>query len=1379
MLKRIPNILLMLLLALGLSAQNAPCEIYDLVASPGDCTSDSTYQLKLNFKVANATDDQFDLWGNGKFIGSYKLSDLPLSFNNFPSQGTTGYVKVCINDNPNCCRIYQFIAPNCKITTSPCEISDLSVVTGDCNNDGTYKLTLNFKTSGAASDSFEVWAAGGKYLGAYGLNQLPLSLAFPWGGGAMDGIKVCIKGVPNCCKGKEFPAPDCFNPCQLRNVRVDAGDCTSDSTYKIKFTFTAPAGVDSFGVWAGNGQFLGRFAVADLPISIANFPWGGGSVDAIKICIKNNCCRTKEFNAPECIAPPCGIISPTVEVGACTSPKTYKLVLNFKVDPNVPTTSVKFNVYADNGVLLGTYGTADLPLGLNFPWNGDEIDALKICLLNADGKEICCKIVSFKAPDCLFDPKCGIVDLTVTPGKCHGNGTYQLKINFGLLTLPPGPTPFSVYTADGKLIGNYTTANLPLLIDSFPGSGKAVDVVKICIGNSAANLCCRTAEFKAPDCSAAPCGIANLKIETGDCNDDGTYHLWINFQTTAAAGNVIVGAGNGTVLGIFPISALPIHIKNFPASGKDIDVVKICLTGVPGTVPCCITKEFAAPDCGPLPCDIYDLKVETGDCNPDGTYRAWVTFKVNNPSNTMVYGVWANGHFLGTYPISKIPLLIEKFPTDGGPNDVVKVCILTPGSTQALCCETLEFKVPDCVNGPCEITDLTVKTGDCTSDKTYKLQLNFNAKNPGAGAKFGVWANGNLLGYYALSDLPLTIPNFPSDGGPNDVVKVCIVTTNAPSVTCCAVKEFPVPDCISKPCEIYDLKVETGKCNDAGTAYELWLNFKVQNPPSASTHFGVWANGNLLGFYTLNQLPLYFPNIPTNGGPNDVIKVCLSNTGTVGCCKTIEFPVPDCIEGPCEIYDVKVQTGDCNDDGTYQVTLNFSVKNPGNDYFEVWAGNGVYLGHFKLANLPLTIPKFPGSGADVDKIKICINDQPNCCRVVEFKAPDCNPPGCDIYDLKVETGDCNDDGTYRAWVIFKVNNPSNTMVYGVWANGKLLGTYPISKMPLLIEKFPTDGGPNDVVKVCILVPGSTQALCCETLEFKVPGCVPGGCAIENLKVETGDCNDDGTYHAWINFTTTPTPTPLFFGVWANGQFLGSFPLSNLPFHIEHFPTNGGPNDVVKVCLLTPNASTPLCCVTKEFPVPDCLGDDCKIYDLVAARTPCLCGQFFAILNFKHSAGGSGGFDVVGNGKTYGNFPYNHPQPIIIGPLAGDGTTNYEFVVRDHLHPDCGDAVKLGVVDCDQFKSDSPTAAFFGGNINLAPNPATQWITVSTTLNSGGIVGQATAEIRQADGRLVRTLVVPDGSNFQLDISTLQDGVYRLSLQTAAARLESTFVKSTD
>ncbi len=1448
-----------------------PCEIYDVAVGTGDCTSDSTYQLKLNFKVANSTSDDFDLVGNGHMLGTFSLSQLPLSFNNFPAvAGAGGYVRICIHDNPNCCAIKQFTAPVCP-KPDPCKIYDISVETGDCQADSTYKIKLNFKVTNPGNDFFDVWAGNGKYLGNFPLSQLPLSLSLPWGGGTVDKIKICINDHPDCCTVKEFPAPPCFSLCRIQNLVVETGDCTSDSTYGIWVKFETAVTVDSFSVWAGNGQFLGRFAKANLPLHLTNFPWGGGTIDAIKICISNTCCRTKEFNVPACLAPPCAINDLKVAVGDCTTPKTYKVELNFSVlSPNA---AVKFEVWADNGDFLGTHSLSELPLALNFPWNGDKVDGLKVCLLNADGKEICCKIITFTPPDCvgvtcgIFNLKvetgkcstdgtyevwvnfqtpvaslskfgiwsgtgkflgfytvadlpvhilkfpwsggstdkiivcfgsaccetrefnapdcvahpCGIVDLVAAPGDCSSDSTYQLKINFHLSYPLPAPgLPFIVYAANGKALGTFNTANLPITIPNFPWNGNAVDAVKICVINTASPttniLCCEVVEFKAPDCIGAPCGIYNLKVETGACNDDGTYEIWVNFMTTSAAGSFTIYAGNGQSLGTYSVADLPVHIAHFPGGGAAVGVVKVCLATAPGSTPCCRTKEFKAPVCG-NPCGLSDLVVKTGDCTSDSTYEVWIDFKVVSPSNTTLFAVYANGTLMGQYPLTVLPLHLTNFPWNGGPNDVVKVCLVTPAGV--LCCETKEFKVPDCLQtGPCEIYDLVADPGPCTSDSTYKLVLNFKVHNAGQAAKFGVWANGTLLGFYALSDLPLTIPNFPSDGGPNDVVKVCLITSNtAGSVTCCATKEFKVPDCLQHPCDIYDIKVETGACNDDGT-YEVWLNFKVNYPPSLSTHFGVWANGTLLGFFPLSQLPLYIPHFPTNGGPNDVIKVCLSNTGSIGCCETIEFKVPDCLSNePCKVYDLVVQTGGCTSDSTYEVKIDFKTTHPGNDYFEVWAGNGHYLGYFKLSDLPLVIQKFPWGGGAVDVIKICINDNPNCCIVKEFKVPDClQQAPCSIYDLKVQTGDCNADGTYHAWVTFKVNSPGVVATFGVWANGKFLGIFPLTSLPLHIEHFPTDGGPNDVVKVCLLSTASTPPLCCATVEFPVPNCA-SPCSIYDLKVETGDCNDDGTYHAWVNFKVNAPASTNAFMLWANGQLLGTFPLSSLPLHIEHFPTDGGPNDVVKVCLGTPN-TLPTCCATLEFPVPACLGNNCHIYDLAVTHTPCLCGQFFAILTFKFDHGGSGGFDIVGNGVNYGNFPYNQPQPIVLGPLDGDGIKAYEFVVRDHLHPDCQDAVDLGVVDCTtQFQiaagTNTPKAA---GKLTLAPNPTTNWISVTAQMNNGLAVGQATVEIRQADGRLAHTLVVPEGNNFQVDVSNLPAGLYRLSLQTATARLESTFAK---
>ncbi|HUM46230.1 MAG TPA: hypothetical protein PLD84_04850, partial [Chitinophagales bacterium] len=289
-------------------------------------------------------------------------------------------------------------------------------------------------------------------------------------------------------------------------------------------------------------------------------------------------------------------------------------------------------------------------------------------------------------------------------------------------------------------------------------------------------------------------------------------------------------------------------------------------------------------------------------------------------------------------------------------------------------------------------------------------------------------------------------------------------------------KEFAVPDCIDQggPCEIYNLTVETGDCTGDST-YNVWVNFSVQNPPGNT--FGVWANGEFVGTYNLDSLPIQIHDFHWNGGPNDVVKVCFVNANDPAgatCCRTKEFAVPDCIDqgGPCDIYDLTVETGDCTSDSTYHVWVNFGVHNAFGNTFQLWA-NGELFGTFSLDSLPLHIENFPWDGGTQDYLKVCIVNmnvppgQDGCCAVEQFAVPDCLNPGddCDIHDLTVETGDCTSDDTYEVWINFSVNNPL-TNTFGLWINGNFYDSYTLNDLPLYIADFPWGGGQNDVVKVC-------------------------------------------------------------------------------------------------------------------------------------------------------------------------------------------------------------------------------------------------------------------------------------------------------------------------
>lgn len=1374
-------------------SQTAVCDIYDLTVVTGDCNPGSlTYEVTVNFKVNNTTNDLFEVWaGNGTYLGFFPLSLLPLKLPAFPWDGDPfDQIKVCINDNSSCCETLTFDAPDCNQT--PCTITNLTVDRGECTTDSTYKVIVDFDlVSTVPFNKFGVWA-NDEFLGIFGTDQLPLKIdSFPYNGGNTDFVKVCVFDVvadpqnPQiiCCKIAEFQVPDCLPiyPCSVKNLTVETDSCSSDSTFGvwINFTVNDTSAVDSFRL-GGNGHDLGMFSLDSLPLYIPDFPWNNGIFSYLRICTGNtpNCCKEHQFLAPACLPfGPCEVTDIFTQTGSCTSDSTYKVKLNFQAtNPGDGT----FLVWT-NGTLVDTFPLTAAPLSLDsFPWSGANVDVVKICIGGTNDTLPCCREEEFQVPDCLTNDTCAISNVVVDPGACNPDyDSYSLYLNFDVQNATSDS--FDLWTGNNEHLGTFLLDSLPLHLPAFPCNNSGTGVLKICIKDNPD--CCVTVDFQAPNCCGAndPCEVSNLTVQTGDCNGNDSYEVWINFDVNNPLSDLFGVWANGQFIGTFPLDSLPLYIPDFPWNGGDHDAVKVCFLTPNGAYACCKIEEFEVPDCLVQPCEIYNLTVETGDCTGDSTYQVTVNFSVENPPGD-TFGLWANGDFFGWFNVDSLPLHIDDFPWNGGGHDVVKVCFVTANdpNSPGTCCRTKEFDVPDCLNvgGPCEIHNLTVETGDCNSDSTYHVWINFDVDNP-PGDIFGVWANGEYLGSFNLNDLPLQISDFPWDGGSSDEVQICFIDPNDPagSATCCRTKTFQVPGCLK--CEIYDLTVETGDCTGNAT-YEVWVDFEVANQPADS--FQLFANGSFFGMFSTNSLPLYIPDFPWNGGDHDAVKVCFATNGVVGCCNTKEFSVPDCLDNgdPCHIYDLEIETGDCTGDSTYTVTINFEVNNPPSNEFVLWANNEI-LDTFSLSDLPVTIQDFPWDGGPVDHVKVCIFDndappgQPFCCKQQPFQVPDCLDNGggdCDIDNLTVETGDCTSDDTYEVWINFDVDNPPSDE-FGVWANGDFLGFFSPDSLPLYIADFPWNGGDHDEVKVCFNGNNNPQCpvLCCAEEEFAVPDCVVGDCEIHNLTVETGDCTSDDTYEVWINFDVDNAPGDQF-GVWANGDFLGLFSLDSLPLYIADFPWDGGAEDKVKICFPDDNGAV-TCCKTKEFAVPDCIDQDpCHIFDVHVVTTPCLCGQFFALVTFGHTNGGDEGFDISGNGNDYGNFPYNSPQPIVLGPFNGDGTTDYEFAVQDHQHPDCGDDFHLGTIDCMTPVVDPGN----GATLTLSPNPTSNWLNVTALLQNGAQFGESNVDIYHADGRLVRTLTVANGSNFLLDVADLPAGVYRLSLTSAAGRVEGTFAK---
>jgi len=135
-------------------------------------------------------------------------------------------------------------------------------------------------------------------------------------------------------------------------------------------------------------------------------------------------------------------------------------------------------------------------------------------------------------------------------------------------------------------------------------------------------------------------------------------------------------------------------------------------------------------------------------------------------------------------------------------NEYAPVCVQTPigiiefGNQCYALCEgyTANDFVQCNPTVHCDISNPQVTVGDCNAIGNYKLTLNFEYSNP-EGETFIVRSSGGVyIGTYALSQLPLTIDNYPFTTGITDYLHIDIGVNCAESVT------WTVPNCAGCNC---------------------------------------------------------------------------------------------------------------------------------------------------------------------------------------------------------------------------------------------------------------------------------------------------------------------------------------------------------------------------------------------------------------------------------------------------------------------------------------------------------------------------------------------------------------------------------------------------
>ncbi|HFA48706.1 MAG TPA: T9SS type A sorting domain-containing protein, partial [Bacteroidetes bacterium] len=448
--------------------------------------------------------------------------------------------------------------------------------------------------------------------------------------------------------------------------------------------------------------------------------------------------------------------------------------------------------------------------------------------------------------------------------------------------------------------------------------------------------------------------------------------------------------------------------------------------------------------------------------------------------------------------------------------------------------------------------------------------------------------------------------------------------------------------------------------------------------------FRIQGNGTNYGNFNYADLPVFLG--PFQEGA--ALEFIVTDNQIADCSAFTELAPVFCGAGDCELFDLVLQPSDCNPaSNDYSLTIDFAYQNPTHTHFDLIYNNQI-LGYFALADLPVTIEHFEDNGEDTPFIQVCINDNPNCCTSGEFIAPNCSGGDCEIWDLHLAGIDCS-GGEFYAVIDFNYNNVGNDG-FSVHGNGHDYGTFSYADVPITLGPLPADATFYEFVVADVNHPD-----CSDFIDYGVVDCNGGACHFSDFLAEAHDCDGDGNYLLDFEFNAEGVGSEGF-TVFANGNELGSFAYGETFYTVG--PLHGG---ALYEIFIQDNQVAD-CGFWNSFGPVFC-DDQCHINDLHAEVSDCDDqGQFYVTIGFEYAGVGNDGFRLAGNGNVYGFFGYDE-LPVTVGPFPSQVDFEYEFVVSDVQHPDCGQGIGIDTPDCGNGHADCAISDLVADATDCADN----------------------------------------------------------------------------
>lgn len=643
-------------------------------------------------------------------------------------------------------------------------------------------------------------------------------------------------------------------------------------------------------------------------------------------------------------------------------------------------------------------------------------------------------------------------------------------------------------------------------------------------------------------------------------------------------------------------------------------------------------------------CELSNIRVETLDCDSNDSIEVTINLDFNNTSDS--FQVRRLGRIYGTFSYTDLPVTIGKEYADC--TTILEIEVIDQLDT--LCRDELSLGRLCC---DCRLANLMPEALGCNGDSCMIVGVNFIHNRLGSDEFRVLDGRGNIVGTYMYNELPLTIDCWPVTGLAQEKISVCDIQ----DTTCCIDGQFITVECDS--CEITNLNAIELQC-DTQKMFSILTEFDHLNPGDSG--YIISVNDSIFGPFSYDTTERIIG--PFQGGCDSTYTIIAYDNELANCADTVELDKPCC--DPCVIGGIMAEALECNGDSCLRVRIEFDHLGTGSNGFELYTRNGLF-GTYSYSQLPLIIDCFPITDPDSEYVRICDVDSVACCNEVEFPTLDCSPP-CEINGLTAVDSDCDARGNFFVTLNFNHTNASDS--FFVLGNGRGLGPFPYTSLPLTVGPFDADC--RTIYE--FVIRDVEDLLCSDEIEIGRKCC--DTCEISNLAVQPVRCNGDSCMVINVDFDHSNGVSQSFDVFFAGGYF-GTYNYSSLPVTINCFPITGAQFEYLKVC----DVDIIDCCAETQFLPLDCSPDTCGITDLIVEAVDCNDQDtFMALIDFVYEDNCDDEF-IVQAGVYTEIFKYDD-LPVMAGPFAGGCGEMLEFIVTDSVCTTCTDTFDLVDACCE-------------------------------------------------------------------------------------------------